>query len=144
LRRFPALALSALIPSCAYDWSIGPVADAGPGGGGSSTGSTTTTGSTTSSSTTVPDCPTLLVDLETARQKAKLCTVGAAGACTASIVDECHCTSYVATGGSAEASAFAAAVQKVGAAGCTPTCSTCLPSTGACLYTSGMGPYCVP
>jgi hypothetical protein len=129
--RYLGALLPAILMGCAYDWTIGALADAGPdaGAGGRDAG---------------PDCAALETDLDGARAAAKACTLGAGGQCTTSIVDECGCTSYVTEGGSAAASAFAAAVQAVKAAECASPCGTCLVSPGACLLNGGTQAACVP
>jgi hypothetical protein len=147
--------LPAILTGCAYDWAIGAAGrDAGSGGrdagaGGSDTGAGGHPGTGGSDagaggSDAGPDCAALLEDLAAARTAAKTCTLGAAGQCSTSIVDECGCASYVTQGGSAAASAFAAAVEKVKAAGCAVSCSTCLLSPGACLLNGGTQALCVP
>jgi hypothetical protein len=143
VRRLGAIPLVTLLTcaaACSYDWEIGaPSADAGTGGADAGAGS-----GGSGAGGAAPDCAMLSANLDAARKQAKACTIGASGQCGASITDECGCTSYVTQGGSAAASAFADAVAKVKAAGCTTSCSSCLVSPGACLYSGGKGPYCLP
>jgi hypothetical protein len=138
-------ALIAVPAACSYDFTIGePLSTAGGGSGGQPT---TGSASTTSSSTaTAPSCADLLTALRAARDAAKRCTtVGTT--CTASITDECGCASFVAQSGSSAANAFAGAIEAYAAAGCQPTCASCLPNPsglGTCLYYAGAGPFCQP
>lgn len=135
-------ALFAGVAACSYDWEIGSPSgdggagpDAGAGGGG--------TGGGSGGADAGPSCADLLAKLADARAAAKSCSFGVAGQCDAAITDECGCASYVTHGGSAEASAFAAAVQAVKDAGCSTSCASCLVTAGACLFSAGV-PVCVP
>ncbi|UQA54833.1 hypothetical protein [Polyangium aurulentum] len=131
------LALALLVAAgCVYDWDLGaPVAaevDAGGGDAGSSDAG--------------PGCDALVQKVQAARVAAKTCTLGAAGQCGGSIVDECGCTSFVKDPESPEASAFSAAVEEIEASNCPASCpaSCMLGMTGTCLLSAGMGPYCLP
>ncbi|MDI1452177.1 hypothetical protein QHF85_49510 [Polyangium sp. 6x1] len=120
--------------SCAYDWEVGAPAtvDAGAGAGGAGGGGV--------------DCAALRDDLEATRALAKSCVLGAAGQCAEKVTDECGCSSYVKTGGSAEAQGFAAAVEAFQAAGCMPSCagSCSVLVSGMCLIVGGQAPSCTP
>lgn len=129
--------VSVFSTSCVYDWEVGaPVlADAGSGAGGAG-----------GAGGGAADCGALQVDLDAARIAAKSCVLGASGQCAEKVTDECGCSSYVKTGGSAEAQSFAAAIEVFQAAGCTPSCpgNCSVIVSGMCLLVGGQGPYCTP
>jgi hypothetical protein len=140
-RRVPLVLAAVLVAGagCAYDWDLGAPAAAsssssGGGAGGSDAGAEAG-----------PDCAALGAAVDAARDGAKLCTIGAAGQCGTSIVDERGCTSFVKDGASAAAADFAEAVGSFEAAGCAPPGGSCMPgTTGTCLYNAGQGPFCLP
>ena len=47
-------------------------------------------------------------------------------------------------GGRSSTDEFVAAIGALESAGCPADCSSCLLGQGTCLYSNGMGPYCVP
>lgn len=138
-------ALIALPAACSYDWTIGAPDGSATSSTGSGGGTTTSSGSG-GADASAPSCADLLATLRAARDAAKRCpTVGAT--CTASVTDECGCRSFVAQAGSSAAGAFAAALQAFAAAGCQPTCGSCLPNptgVGTCLYAGATQPICQP
>ena len=114
-----ALATLALAPlvaaGCVYDWDLGaPVAAAVVAG--------VEAGVEAGSGDAGTDCDALVQKVQAARVAAKACTLGAAGQCGGSIVDECGCTSFVKDPQSPEASAFSAAVEEIEASHCPPSC----------------------
>lgn len=115
--------LVTLLAACCYSWETGAASSSFDGGGaGSSSGADGG-----------PSCEELADDLDKKRVAAKSCVA----MCTASIVDECACKSYVAQGGSTSANAFAAAVQAFTGAGCARACDACaldLVDAGACTW----------
>ncbi|MDI3290588.1 hypothetical protein [Polyangium sp. 15x6] len=128
--------ISVFVASCVYDWEVGAPAstDAGPGSGGAG------------GSGGGADCADLQADLEAARIAAKSCVLGASGQCAEKVTDECGCNSFVKAGGSAEAQAFAAALEAFQAADCKPSCAAgcSVVVSGMCLIVGGQGPYCTP
>jgi hypothetical protein len=146
VRHFFSFTLAILITAssaCSYRWDIG--APNGSGGAATGSGGAGHEGTGGTGGGPGPSCATLLAQLDGARDAAKKCvTIGSM--CSASITDECGCTSYVTQGGSAAANDFAAAVKSVKDAGCAASCNPCLanPGYGTCLFSSGMGPYCLP
>jgi hypothetical protein len=138
-RPLSALTTAAVLAGCSYDWAVGPVADAGLDAGGHDAG-----GHDAGGHDAGPDCASLAASLDSARKQAKSCTIGMSGQCAMFITDECGCKSYVTLMGSAEANAFASAVQAFEGAGCKASCATCITTPSACQLVGGMGPYCVP
>jgi len=138
------VALASLVAGagCVYDWDLGTTADTDPGdvdAGGVDAGSD-------AGGDAASGCDALVQKVQAARVAAKSCTLGAAGQCGGSIVDECGCTSFVKDPQSSEASAFAAAVAELASSNCPASCpaSCMLGMTGTCLLSAGMGPYCLP
>ncbi|MFT3774121.1 MAG: hypothetical protein QM820_52820 [Minicystis sp.] len=140
------LALAAGPVACSYDWQVGSTSTTGSGGGDTGDAGPPDADAGPADVDSGPNCATLVAALDSARDAAKKCsTVGST--CTTSITDECGCHSYVAQGGSQAANDFAAAVQSVKSAGCSVSCTTCLPDPGGkgtCLYSNGTGPFCLP
>jgi hypothetical protein len=93
-------------------------------------------------------CTAPSAELAAARKGARTCTLGNAADCKASVKDECGCDVVVRAAGSAEATAYAAAVgawvAECGKALCSGTCPTLTPpNTWACLQPDGTI-HCVP
>lgn len=151
------MALATALPltsplGCSYDWEIGASAPDGAGasgnGGAGAAGNggagASGNGGAGASGGGGADCGALTAQLDGARKTAKACTIGTPGQCGDPVVDECGCDSYVNDSTSTDTDAFVAAVSALQSAGCSPSCSTCLLGSGTCLFSNGMGPYCLP